>query len=439
MPFSIERNDLARMDVDAVVVAANEKLQITGGVGSDVAEAAGFDLVQAACDEIGRCPTGEAVATPGFGLHADTIVHAVGPIWQGGDQGEEEVLFRTYLNALSCASGAGAQSVALPLISAGTYGFPSRVSFSVAMQAVRAFLDESDDDVDVKLVLFNREAVMAAMSSFGDIVEYIDDHYVEEQAAARYDRVENQLQTAYYDKWVLEEVGEEPEPSAALSGPAPAGPAPAGPPPETFAAPTGSAFPEPSDARPEPARYAAPPAPQAARPLEAGVRPGAPIKPQGPLSRIGEFIDELRERRHAKESDASATGQMTPITVGEAPRDLGAWLAALDAPFSTTLLALIDARGMTDVEVYKRANMSRQLFSKIRGDAGYRPTKKTVLALCVALELDYDETCDLLQRAGFALSNSSKADVIVEYFIVNGIYDIFAINEALYAFDQPTL
>ena len=119
--------------------------------------------------------------------------------------------------------------------------------------------------------------------------------------------------------------------------------------------------------------------------------------------------------------------------------DLKGFLDSLDAPFSSTLLALIDERGMTDAQVYKRANMSRQLFSKIRSDADYRPTKKTALALAVALELNLGETNDLLARAGFTLSHSSKADVIVEYFITRDKFDIFEINEALYAFDQPLL
>ena len=122
-----------------------------------------------------------------------------------------------------------------------------------------------------------------------------------------------------------------------------------------------------------------------------------------------------------------------------AARDLTEVLAKLDASFSTTLLALIDARGLADADVYKRANMSRQLFSKIRSDASYRPTKRTALALALALELTEPETEDLLARAGFALSNASKADLIVRYHIEHGVYDLMTVNEALYAFDQPLL
>lgn len=122
-----------------------------------------------------------------------------------------------------------------------------------------------------------------------------------------------------------------------------------------------------------------------------------------------------------------------------APEDLSSLLAHLDEGFSTTLLRLIDARGLRDSQVYKRANMSRQHFSKIRANPDYRPKKSTALALAVALELSLEETEDLLSRAGYALSRSSKFDVIVEYFISRRAYDIFAINETLFHFDQPLL
>ena len=131
------------------------------------------------------------------------------------------------------------------------------------------------------------------------------------------------------------------------------------------------------------------------------------------------------------------------MSVGAAiPMDSDDWgqlINDLDAGFSETLLQLIDRTGKRDSEIYKKANVDRKLFSKIRNNIDYRPSKTTALAFAFALELDVDETKDFISRAGFALSHSSKFDVIVEYFLVNRNYNVFELNEVLFAFDQPLI
>lgn len=371
MPFSIVRDDISRVHADVLVNAANVRLAPGGGVCGALFSAAGFDEMRAACEAIGGCAMGDAVATPAFNLPARWCVHAVGPIWRGGGAHEEELLHRCYRSAFARAMELGARSVAFPLISAGIYGFPVERALAIVREEVAVFL-KHHDEIELTLVVFERAVVQMGNALVEQVQEYIDDEYVDSSSFMRRDTGELERELRWTE-----------DASAPLS--------------VEMAEPV--ALPEYLQEDDVPTVM-----PSASRPFVASSigMPGAP-------SRAGATLDA----------------------------EIAQLVATLDAPFSTTLLALIDARGMTDAEVYHRANISRQLFSKIRGNESYRPSKQTVVALAIALELDMSATQDLLARAGFTLSKSSKFDVIVRFFIEHGIYDLFQLNEVLFAYDLP--
>lgn len=353
MPFTIERNDITRMHVDAIVNAANNSLLGGGGVDGAIHRAAGPGLLKE-CRTLHGCETGAAKYTSAYRLPCKYVIHTVGPIWQGGGGGEEELLASCYRNSLRIADELGCESVAFPLISGGAYGYPRRQALSVAEREIRAFLE--DHEMHVIMVLFDSASFILGLELSGSIREYIDDAYAgsrAEREAERRRRRANALQSAFL---LGRDEKERPRP-APLFGSAPA------------------------------------------------------------ASCANEEV-----------FDSAA-----------ADAELSEWLGSLDESFSKNLLRRIDESGMTDAQCYKRANIDRKLFSKIRSDESYRPSKRTVLAFAVALRLDRRGTEDLLRRAGFALSRSSQFDVIVDYFITNGRYDIYEINEALFTYDQPLL
>lgn len=329
MPFEIVRNDIVNMKVDAIVNTANPRPIIGAGTDKAVHDKAGARLLLAR-KEIGDIAIGEAAITPAFDLDANYVIHTAGPIWRDGRSGEEELLASCFRNSLGIAKKKACESIAFPLISTGSYGFPKPLALQIAVREISSFLMENE--MQVYLVVFEKQSFELSEKLFKSISSYIDANYVSDKMSLEYG-----------------------------------------------------------------------------------------------TSKVSRFD---YEEMLLRESSYEITSKML---------NLDGMLYNLDKGFSETLLDLIDRTGKKDSEIYKKANVDRKLFSKIRKNADYRPSKTTAIAFAIALELNMDETNDLLSKAGFALSQSSKFDVIVRYFIENKKYDIFELNSVLFEFDQPLI
>ncbi len=368
MPFTIVRQDITKMKVDAIVNAANTDLLMGGGVCGAIFHAAGARKLQAACDSQAPISTGGAVITPGFALPAKFVIHAAGPVYRHWDAKESERLLRSaYMESLTLALENGCESIAFPLISSGIYGYPKDEALRVASTAIGDFLAEND--MDVYLAVFDKAAFAVSKVLLGAVESYIDENYIDEHRYSRRQLLDVEQEALY----------------RSISSPR-----------------------------------------QATERDFFG------------LHAAGSAASQETAYDFVAQNAAAPSPSQKPAKVAK-PKKLADMLGDLDEPFNDALFRLIDAKGMTDAQVYKRANIDRKLFSKIRTGKGYMPSKKTALALAIALELTLEETDDLLGRAGYTLSHSQKFDVIIEYFIISGKYNIFEINEVLFAYDQPLL
>ena len=184
MPLKIVRNDIVKMEVDAIVNAANTSLKIGGGVCGVIFKAAGVSELQKECDDIGYCETGEAIITSGYALPAKYIIHTPGPIWNGGDNNEEKLLYNSYYNSLTLAYENKCESIAFPLISTGIYGYPIESAIEIAQKSIKDFLLQNE--MTVFLVVFDKNSYTISQKRFLSIKEYIDDIYADKHINKRY-------------------------------------------------------------------------------------------------------------------------------------------------------------------------------------------------------------------------------------------------------------
>ena len=343
MPLLIVRQDITKINVDAVVNTTNTKMKGFSGVDFAVHSAAGKELDKY-CETLPVLKNGAALVTDGYKLPCKYIIHTCGPVWNGEKAGTTQVLKDCYKICLEKATELNCETVAFPLISSGANGYPKNTVLSVAVNAITEFL--SEHEITVYLCVYDKTSFELSKKLFSEIKSYIDDNYTEE----------NSYCNINFDR------------SASLD----------------------------------------------------------------------DFCGNENSRPTVCFESCFEECAQAPAKKFAVP-DINKFITNMDKSFAETLFSLIDKKGMTDVECYKKANVSRKTFSKIKCDENYRPSKETAVAFAIALELNIDETNSFLRTAGIALSNSYKFDVIIQYFILNGNYDIFEINEALFEFDQPCL
>ena len=361
MPFKIVRNDLTKMQVDAIVNTANEAPIYSTGTDTAVYKAAGEEELLAERRKIGYMNEGEVAITPGFKLPAKYIIHAVSPCYLDGNSGEEQKLRDCYKKSLALAAEYKCKSIAFPLIATGNFGYPKEEGMRIALDEINAFLMKQD--MLVYLVVFDTASTKLGMSLYPDLEAYIDHNYACDKREEEYgDRYFGSIRSNEpgYDAYRMERANIE----------------------ERLKRPSKNMQVETCSMAPT----------------------FAPVCKESDT-----YYDFLEENESA----------------------LNERMKHMSDTFQEYLMYLISEKKLTNVEVYKRAIVTKKLFSKIKLNPNYHPDKATAMRLCIGAKLNMDETKDLLARAGYALSPCDKRDIIFSFFIEHEVFDMIEIDIAL--------
>lgn len=407
MPFKIVRNDITKMNTEAIVNTANDHATVGTGCDSAVYKAAGYDaLLSYRKEKIGFVPEGEAFITPGFQLQAKFIIHAVSPLYMGGNQGEEEKLRSCYRKSLQIAKENGIKSISFPLISTGGFGYPKEEGMRIAVDEVNAFL--LGNDMDIFLVVFDTKATQLGEKLYPSLEAYIDQNYVEEAREEEYG-------DAYFGSMSPSEPGY----GRYLSN---------------------------MELMERRTRRNAQAGRRELSEFSTQALPPVSAVPKSSKPSLVESIFKKDDKKKAVSDEAFQEDKSLACDEDvffdfeeQHESKLQERMRHMTDTYSEYLMYLIREKKMENAEVWKRAIVDKKIFSKIKNNVNYHPNKLTALCLCVGAKLNLDESRDLLARAGYALSPCDKTDIIFSYFIENEIYDMIELDIQLEEHGLPCI
>lgn len=397
--LKIIRNDIVKMRCDAIVNTANSRPTYGDGIDKAVYEAAGADELLAVRQKIGFVKEGEVFMTDAFNLPAKKIIHAVSPLYRGGKSGEEKLLRACYKKSLQLAKKNGLKSVAFPLISTGSFGYPMEEGMRIAVDEINDFLKKNEDFL-IYLVVFGERATDLGRQYTDDLDSYINRHYVDDKTKYEYGDVQHAL-------YSVNACRDNVFPAEAQQ----------------------------NNVRQKNVRQKNVNQKNVNQKNDSSTRKNLfpDFLMQASYSvREDENCEEASDECSDRNADGNADKIAECLNYDEDIEKLESGLAErtkhLKDSFSDYLQYLVRLKNMKGPEVYNRAIVSKKVYSKMINDPKYHPSKEVALQLCVGAKLNIDETRDLLARAGYALSPSSLMDVIFEFFIENGHYNMVDID-----------